>query len=134
MSPLTERTHIPLLHVVKPRKEKKPIGKVSKKMSARLKLYAKARSEYLKDHPYCQWWIAEIGVDEQLVMCGFVMDIDSEYYGVKVPLATEIHHKRGRLGKLLYDKTYFMAVSRQGHEWIHANTRESYARGYMLKR
>ncbi len=48
--------------------------------------------------------------------------------------ATEVHHKRGRVGSLLTDPSLFMAVSRTGHEWIHFNTGESYAKGYMLPR
>ena len=45
-----------------------------------------------------------------------------------------IHHKRGRLGKLLTDTRYFMAVCRKCHEWIHNNITESRKRGWIAQR
>ena len=33
----------------------------------------------------------------------------------------EVHHARGRLGPLLRDKRFWIAVSKQGHRWIHSN-------------
>lgn len=44
---------------------------------------------------------------------------------------TEIHHKRGRRGKLLLDKRYWMPVSRVGHQWIHAHPKEAKERGWL---
>ena len=44
--------------------------------------------------------------------------------------ATEIHHIRGRLGPLLNDERYWLAVSRQGHRWIlHLFPDEARSRG-----
>lgn len=34
---------------------------------------------------------------------------------------TEVHHKSGRLGALLLDQTHWVAVSSEGHRWIHAH-------------
>lgn len=48
--------------------------------------------------------------------------------------ATEIHHKKGKIGKLLTDERYFLGVTREGHEWIEANPEESYKLGYSIKR
>ncbi len=134
MSLVTNRSHIPIIHVVKPKKAKKPIRKVSKKLSARLKLYAKARAKYLDAHPYCQWWLAENGFLEQDVTFGGRLSGILSSVSLKAPRSIEIHHRKGRVGNLLYDQSYFMAVSREGHNWIHANPRESYESGYMLKR
>jgi len=35
--------------------------------------------------------------------------------------ATQVHHSRGRLGDLLLDERFWVAVSAKGHEWIHEN-------------
>jgi len=50
------------------------------------------------------------------------------------PRSTEIHHKRGRIGELLLDKAFFMAVCAEGHKAIHHYTKISYEKGYMLPR
>jgi len=49
-------------------------------------------------------------------------------------LATEIHHPEGRLGKLLNDFSKWIAVSREGHEWIHNNIKLATERGFMRSR
>ena len=41
------------------------------------------------------------------------------------------HHIRGRSGNLLWDTRFFLAVSQQGHDWIHANPGEAAARGWI---
>jgi hypothetical protein len=46
-------------------------------------------------------------------------------------VATEIHHKRGRVGNLLLDKRHWLAVSRDGHNWIHAHPTEARMRGWL---
>lgn len=48
--------------------------------------------------------------------------------------ATEIHHKKGKIGKLLCDQRYFLGVTREGHEWIENNPEEAYRLGYSIKR
>lgn len=61
--------------------------------------------------------------------------IDPNYRGMaRVPQANQIHHKRGRIGDLLTNKEFFMAVSPQGHNYIHHFTKESYEKGWMLNR
>jgi hypothetical protein len=35
--------------------------------------------------------------------------------------ATEVHHARGRVGTLLIDERFWVAVSRPGHRWIEDN-------------
>jgi hypothetical protein len=105
-----------------------------------------ARQEFLELHPYCQWFIEFYGLDEETAIrqngwvdsppfCGIRARFDA--YGkkmIRVPMATQIHHKRGRVGSLLTDQRYFMAVCNDGHHWIHTNTGASYERGFMLFR
>lgn len=47
--------------------------------------------------------------------------------------ATEVHHIRGRLGPLLTDQRYWLAVSRLAHQRIHANLSWARANGYIAK-
>ena len=47
---------------------------------------------------------------------------------------TEVHHKKGRIGKLLLDKKFWLAVSREGHRYIHNNIDESMNKGWLLSR
>lgn len=48
--------------------------------------------------------------------------------------ATEIHHKKGRIGKLLTDERYFLAVSPEGHRKIENNPEWAYEMGYSIRR
>lgn len=70
--------------------------------------------------------------------CPVVRCIDSLRNGVKYghpisPKLSEIHHRNGRVGKLLRCQKYWMAVSKQGHRWIHANIREAREHGWICK-
>lgn len=44
----------------------------------------------------------------------------------------DVHHMAGREGKLLNDERYWLAVSRAGHNWIHANPNEARRRGWLI--
>lgn len=46
---------------------------------------------------------------------------------------TEIHHKKGRIGKLLNYTPFWLAVSRKGHDWIHENPEEAYKLNFLIK-
>lgn len=48
--------------------------------------------------------------------------------------ATEVHHKKGRIGKLLTDVRYFLGVSSKGHHYIETHPAEAYEKGWSLKR
>ena len=47
--------------------------------------------------------------------------------------ATEVHHKAGRVGRLLLATEYWLAVSRKGHTFIHDNPEFSYQKGWLIK-
>ena len=76
----------------KPRQRLKPR---SSAMEARMKLYRAAKARFLAEYPSCQ--------------CGC---------GRK---SKEVHHTRGRLGSLLLDETYWLALAPECHEWVHNN-------------
>jgi len=47
---------------------------------------------------------------------------------------TQVHHKKGRIGKLLTDVRYFLGVSAEGHKWIEEHPEEAKKLGYSLNR
>ncbi len=46
--------------------------------------------------------------------------------------ATEIHHTNGREYERLIDKDYWLAVTREGHNKIHANPQWARDNGYLI--
>jgi len=53
-----------------------------------------------------------------------------QVWGMKIR-TVEIHHKRGRIGAMLNNERYWLAVSQEGHAHIHAYPSQSRARGWM---
>lgn len=92
-------------------KKRKPINKVGAKMKERLRLYYKVRETYLDGN---------IGCEAKLGGCNGT--------------ATDIHHKCGRTGDLLFDMDYFLAVCRPCHNWIEENPKEAKKRGLSFDR
>lgn len=45
---------------------------------------------------------------------------------------TQIHHMKGRAGSLYLDKRFWLAVSHEGHAFIHANPKLALERGWMI--
>ena len=48
--------------------------------------------------------------------------------------ANEIHHKKGRIGALLTDTDYFMAVCSPCHRYIEDHPKESREKGWSISR
>lgn len=80
----------------------------SDKRAEEYKLYYPARKKYLEKHRYCE--------------CGCGRE------------ATEIHHKKGKSGKLLYDKKYFMAVARPCHRKMTDESKWAIKKGFSISR
>ena len=76
------------------------------------KEYSKIRKEYLEEHPYCE----------------------AKVPGVCTLGATEIHHKKGRIGELLTNKEFFLAICNSCHLWVESHPIESRRRGFSLRR
>lgn len=93
----------------KPGKPRKPINKKSDKQKERDKVYLQLRKVYLKkpENKYCRVFPKK--------------------------LANEVHHKKGRTGKLLLYVPFWLAVSTEGHTWIHANPTKAYKKGLLIK-
>lgn len=88
--------------------EKPKINKISKKQKKLLQIYERERDEYMAAHEVC------------------------EVKGCGSP-ANDLHHKAGRVGSLLYDKDYFMAVCRGCHDYIHDYPKEAEKKGYIIR-
>ena len=73
----------------------------------RMQKYYELRDAYMKEHETC------------------------EYEGCNAP-SVDLHHCSGRTGDNLYRT--FMAVCRQHHVYIETHPRESYDKGYLIKR
>lgn len=111
-------------------KRKSSLRSVSKKMTKRKAEYMKVRGQYLKEHPVCQWFLDYASIPQP----EYRTEAQRAYVAMYGPRSTQIHHKRGRVGALLTDPTYFMAVSDAGHRYIHDHPKESYEKGWMLPR
>lgn len=101
----------PLNKPVQATKKIKPIPKVSQKMKERLRLYYKVRETYLDGN---------IGCEARLNGCNGT--------------ATDIHHKCGKTGDLLFDDKYFLAVCRPCHTHIELHPLEAKRKGLSLDR
>ena len=73
--------------------------------------YKKLAIVHLNDNPVC-----EAGLD----CCSY----NSE----------QIHHKKGRIGNLLTDVRYFLAVCFACPHWIELNPKEAFKRGFSVSR
>lgn len=51
----------------------------------------------------------------------------------KTVRATEVHHTNGREGERLNDQEYWLAVSSEGHKFIHLNPSIAYEQGWITK-
>lgn len=90
---------------------KKRIKPQSDKLKSELSIYSKERKAFLLKHEECEAKISN---------CTFV--------------ASEVHHKAGREGKLLLDKSKWLAICHNCHVYITENSREAIELGLSLSR
>lgn len=79
-----------------------------KKKGTKHRKYLKASKKFLTKKPTCE-------------VCG-------------VNPSTEVHHKKGRMGDLLLDEEFWLAVCTDDHIQIHARPAWAYEKGYLVKR
>lgn len=94
-------------------KPRTPIRKVSVKRSGELKDYSKLKKEFLSrdENKFCP--------------------VMKHFQDVDMPV-TEIHHMNGREGGRLNDTNYWLAVTRVGHSWIHANPKQARELNWLI--
>lgn len=81
--------------------------KISDKEKERQKKFKPIRAKFIKEHPYC-------------CMCG--------------KKATEVHHGRGKVGKLLLDARWFKSMCADHHRWAELHPKEAKEKGVSFSR
>ena len=89
----------------------------SQSESVRMEIYNAIKALFLKANPFCQTHA----------------DIFNETGSMYRINATEIHHRRGRDGNLLFDVRHWSGCCEKCHRWIHENTAEAQALGLLAK-
>lgn len=84
----------------------KYIKQASDKRQAENKIYSQLRKEFLKDK-----------------ICPITGNV-----------ANQVHHQKGRIGKLFLDTRHWLAVSHEGHVEIENNPEWAIENGYSIKR
>lgn len=87
--------------------KQKNINPFSEKRNKQLKLYRQVRDVYMKEKTICE-------VNE----CARKSE--------------DLHHKNGRIGEMLYNTAYFMAVCRSCHQKIHNNPSWARNNNYLI--
>ncbi len=93
---------------------RKPIKKFSDKRAKRNVAYLLARDVFLQEdkNKFCP--------------------VMSKLYNKTVP-TSEIHHTNSKENERLNDREYWLAVSREGHQYIHSNPEIAYEEGWLTK-
>jgi len=86
---------------------KSPLKKRSKKRTKQEAEYSKRRLLYLEDNPFCK---------ARLPKCSLK--------------ATDIHHKKGRIGEDLNDVHFWIGLCRSCHTWIETHPFEAAELGF----
>ena len=88
-------------------KRQKPVARVAAHKVAEQRAYKRRVPHYLRENPVC-------------VACPRMVGLAAVVDG-KPHRSESVHHKRGRLGKLLLDERHWLPCCLQSHDWIHAN-------------
>jgi len=108
------------------------IKPISKGLSKRKQQYYRVRDEWLK-FMTSQGQICPVlwAVKKKAVLLTANKELAERSHG-QVTLA-ECHHMRGRIGRLLCDSSFWLAVSADGHRWIHENIEKARELGFVCK-
>ena len=71
-----------------------------------------------KAKEYRKWIVIKKGILERAPFCEIA---DCMNHSI------EVHHMRGRVGAMLTDPRYLIAICRRCHDWIHSNMKASRA-------
>jgi hypothetical protein len=97
---------------IKPTIKAKPIPPRSQKRSKEERLYAAKRIIFIQEHPMCEAHIS----------------------GICTEYATEVHHKKGRIGEDLLDETHWLALCHMCHDYIENHREFAMEKGFSIKR
>lgn len=85
----------------------KSISNISEKRKEQLKKYRELRNSYMKQNKIC-----EVDGCERL--------------------SEDLHHKNGRVGEMVYNVVYFMAICRKHHIEVHNNPKWARDNNYLI--
>jgi hypothetical protein len=140
----------PLKRSTKPLKrswlKRKPgyrIPRVSKRRKRERAAYTPVRKEHLLAHPLCQLTIAKYRFDEAEVLAEFHLSLAHRfavapgvsgftYNSIRIPCATQIHHRNKCVGTRLTDPRFFASAGSEMHDWVEDHKDEARADGYLL--
>ena len=97
---------------IKPTIKAKPIPPRSQKRSKEERLYVAKRIIFIQEHPMCEAHIS----------------------GICTEYATEVHHKKGRIGEDLLDETHWLALCHMCHDYIENHREFAMEKGFSIKR
>jgi hypothetical protein len=99
---------------------------MSKKRKKDSRVYSQKRKAFLSANPFCEVFVGVYQTKSwgQLHKIWPLLGL--------FPRSCDIHHKAGRSGTNYLDETKWMAVSREGHDWIHSHPKEARAKGWLL--
>lgn len=97
---------------IKPTIKAKLIPPRSQKRSKEERLYAAKRIIFIQEHPMCEAHIS----------------------GICTEYATEVHHKKGRIGEDLLDETHWLALCHMCHDYIENHREFAMEKGFSIKR
>lgn len=89
------------------------IRPISKKRRSLGTVYRVRRQRFLEENPLCVWGLKQN---------------PPQYIA-----STQVHHTRGRAGSLLLDTRFWVAVSQDGHDWIHNNMAAARKLGFICQ-
>ena len=97
--------------------KRKPLKKVSRARKTQMRHYFEIRNAFLAKPE-----------NQGCVVCTLLAAAGKT---TGVNLATEVHHIRGRIGRLLCDERFFAGTCRPHREWPHENTIQARAWGIL---
>lgn len=109
-----------------------PFPRVSARRREELAAYRAARLRFLREHPYCQVWLAERGIpEERAIRERGLFRFGPGVSPVRVPRSDTVHHRNKRRGARLLDEREWMAVSWAAHRRIEQNKAWARERRYL---
>lgn len=104
-------------------KRGKGINAVAPRKRGELNLYRKEAKEFLAHYPLCQACPVLVGAEIYPAPAGALCQNPT----------SEVHHKAGRVGNMLRNQAYWLAVCRDCHNWIHGNGKTAEALGLIIR-
>lgn len=115
-----------------PLRRQSPLRRVSPRRREQLRLYELRRPGFLREHPYCQLWLAEHGVrEDHAIRQRGLLRFGPGLPPIFVPRSSTVHHYAKRRGARLLDERFWMAVSWPGHRAIENDKQWARQRGYL---